>query len=93
MVSNRMAHPTLTHASQPVCEGFCVLLCTAVNFLWMSAGLLLNNLSVYHGCEIVFDSSEVPGQAMSVATDVPDVQVSIRTSVDILSYALHSSIS
>ena len=53
------------------------LLGTAVNSLWVSAGLLLNNLSVYHGCEIVFDSSEVPDQAMSVATSVPDVQVSI----------------
>lgn len=44
--------------------------------LCIFAGLLLNNLSVYHGCEIVFDSSEVPDQAMSVATDVSDVQVS-----------------
>ena len=39
------------------------------------AGLLLNNLSVYHGCEIVFDSSEVPEQAMAAATQVADVQV------------------
>ncbi|DBA88599.1 TPA: hypothetical protein ACH3X1_004246 [Trebouxia sp. C0004] len=38
-------------------------------------GLLLNNLSVYHGCEIVFDSSEVPDQAMAAATQVPDVQL------------------
>lgn len=43
-----------------------------------SAGLLLNNLSVYHGCEIVFDSSEVPDQAMAAAIHVPDVQVSFR---------------
>lgn len=54
------------------------LLSTVANFLWVSAGLLLNNLSVYHGCEIVFDSSEVPDQAVLVATDVPDVQVSIK---------------
>ena len=27
------------------------------------AGLLLHNLSVYRGCEISFDSSEVPGRA------------------------------
>ncbi|KAL3158170.1 hypothetical protein ABBQ32_011759 [Trebouxia sp. C0010 RCD-2024] len=38
-------------------------------------GLLLNNLSVYHGCEIVFDSSEVPDQAMAAAIHVPDVQL------------------
>ncbi|KAL0027978.1 hypothetical protein WJX79_007636 [Trebouxia sp. C0005] len=38
-------------------------------------GLLLNNLSVYHGCEIVFDSSEVPEQAMAAATQVSDVQL------------------
>jgi len=30
---------------------------------------------VYRGCEIVFDSSEVPDQAMAAATQVPDVQV------------------
>lgn len=58
-------------------ESECTLLSTAVSFLCISAGLLLNNLSVYHGCEIVFDSSEVPDQAMAVATDVPDVQVGI----------------
>ncbi|DBB15061.1 TPA: hypothetical protein ACH3X3_004077 [Trebouxia sp. C0006] len=38
-------------------------------------GLLLNNLSVYHGCEIVFDSSEVPEQAMAAAAQVADVQL------------------
>lgn len=29
-------------------------------------GLLLNTLSVYQGCEIVFDSWEVPEKSMSV---------------------------
>lgn len=29
-------------------------------------GLLLNSLSVYHGCEIVFDSWEVPEKSMLV---------------------------
>ena len=48
---------------------------TGVDLPLYFAGLLLNHLSVYHGCEIVFDSSEVPDQAMSAATDVPDVQV------------------
>ena len=31
-------------------------------------GLLLNTLTVYHGCEIVFDSWEVPEKSMSVKT-------------------------
>ena len=31
---------------------------------------------MYHGCEIVFDSSEVPEQAVAEASDIPDVQVS-----------------
>lgn len=31
------------------------------------AGLLLNNLSVYHGCDIVFDSMDVPELAMDAA--------------------------
>ena len=43
------------------------------------AGLLLNNLSVYSGCEIVFDSSEVPSQAVEAADDVEDVQVASST--------------
>ena len=30
---------------------------------------------MYHGCEIVFDSSEVPEQAMAAAAQVADVQV------------------
>lgn len=68
------------HQSCAECE--CMLLSTMANFLCMSAGLLLNNLSVYHGCEIVFDSSEVPDQAVSVATDVPDVQVSTAAADD-----------
>lgn len=29
-----------------------------------AGGLLLNNLSVYRGCEIVFDSHEVPEKVM-----------------------------
>jgi len=31
------------------------------------AGLLLNNLSVYRGCEIVFDSMDVPESALDGA--------------------------
>ena len=38
-------------------------------------GLLLNNLSVYSGCQIIFDSSDVPEQALSAAGQGPaDVQ-------------------
>jgi hypothetical protein len=38
-------------------------------------GLLLNNLSVYSGCQIIFDSSDVPEQALSAAGRGPaDVQ-------------------
>lgn len=35
------------------------------------AGLLLNNLSVYRGCEIVFDSKDVPENAIDGASDQP----------------------
>lgn len=45
----------------------------------LSAGLLLNNLSVYRGCEIVFDSSDVPDKALAaVGHGSADVQVSKR---------------
>lgn len=41
------------------------------------AGLLLNNLSVFRGCEIVFDSADVPEEAILAAgSSVGDVQVS-----------------
>ncbi len=30
----------------------------------LCAGLLLNNLSVYRGCEVLFDSLEVPEDAL-----------------------------
>lgn len=43
-------------------------------------GLLLNNLSVYHGCEIVFDSSDVPDKALSaVDHGNADVQVDLSS--------------
>lgn len=46
----------------------------------LRAGLLLNNLSVYRGCEIVFDSSDVPDEALSAARHGPaDVQAGRRT--------------
>ncbi len=32
-----------------------------------AAGLLLNNLSVYRGCDIVFDSMDVPESALDRA--------------------------
>ena len=47
--------------------------------LCQPAGLLLNNLSVYRGCEIVFNSSEIPAQAVAAAVDEEDVQVSVTT--------------
>lgn len=31
-------------------------------------GLLLNNLGVYTGCQVLFDSQEVPGKGMSCAS-------------------------
>lgn len=31
-------------------------------------GLLLNNLGVYSGCQVLFDSQEVPGKGMSCAS-------------------------
>ncbi|KAI7725952.1 hypothetical protein M8C21_004157 [Ambrosia artemisiifolia] len=34
-----------------------------------SKGLLLNNLGVYGGCRMVFDSLEVPGKCMSLSSD------------------------
>lgn len=34
-----------------------------------SKGLLLNNLGVYGGCRMVFDSLEVPGKCMSCSSD------------------------
>ncbi|KAK1423959.1 hypothetical protein QVD17_19270 [Tagetes erecta] len=34
-----------------------------------SKGLLLNNLGVYGGCRLVFDSLEVPGKCMSCSSD------------------------
>lgn len=43
-----------------------------------ASGLLLNNLSVYNGCEIVFDSAEVPQAALDrKIPPVEDVQVDI----------------
>ena len=51
----------------------------------ISVGLLLNNLSVYHGCEIVFDSCEVPEQAIAAAMQVPDVQVCSHAPLFLLS--------
>ena len=33
---------------------------------------------MYHGCEVVFDSSEVPEEALAAAADVPDVQVMVN---------------
>lgn len=33
------------------------------------AGLLLNTLSVFRGCEIVFDSLDVPEEALAAAAD------------------------
>ena len=35
----------------------------------LRAGLLLHNLSVYRGCQISFDSSEVPGRPAESAQD------------------------
>ena len=34
------------------------------------AGLLLNNLSVFHGCDIVFDSMDVPEAALDSCRNV-----------------------
>ena len=34
------------------------------------AGLLLNNLSVYRGCEIVFDSMDVPEDSAAAASQM-----------------------
>ncbi len=43
----------------------------------MLAGLLLNNLSVFRGCEIVFDSADVPEEAIAAAgSSFGDMQVS-----------------
>ena len=41
------------------------------------AGLLLNNLSVYRGCEVLFDSLEVPEDAIDEAIqhDGPEIMV------------------
>ena len=41
------------------------------------AGLLLHNLSVYRGCEVLFDSLEVPEEAIDEADqrDAPNVMV------------------
>ncbi len=40
-------------------------------------GLLLNNLSVYRGCEVLFDSLEVPEDAVDEADqrEAPDAMV------------------
>ena len=38
----------------------------------MCAGLLLNNLSVYRGCEVLFDSLEVPEDALDEAMQQED---------------------
>ncbi len=35
-----------------------------------AAGLLLNNLSVFHGCDIVFDSMDVPEAALDACRNV-----------------------
>lgn len=35
-----------------------------------AAGLLLNNLSVFHGCDIVFDSMDVPEAALDSCRNV-----------------------
>lgn len=43
-----------------------------------ASGLLLNNLSVYNGCEIVFDSAEVPQSAQDRGLEpCPDVQIDL----------------
>ncbi|KAK9839378.1 hypothetical protein WJX84_006216 [Apatococcus fuscideae] len=39
-------------------------------------GLLLHNLSVLRGCDIAFDSTEVPDASVSVCDSIEDVQVS-----------------
>ena len=39
------------------------------------AGLLLNNLSVYRGCEVLFDSLEVPEDAVDEATQQDDPEI------------------
>lgn len=45
------------------------------------AGLLLNNLSVFRGCEIVFDSADVPEEAIAAAgSSFGDMQVSCSPS-------------
>ncbi|KAK9866833.1 hypothetical protein WJX84_006304 [Apatococcus fuscideae] len=41
-------------------------------------GLLLHNLSVLHGCDIAFDSTEVPDISVNVHEAVPDVQVPLE---------------
>ena len=47
------------------------------NYVGRLAGLLLNNLSVYRGCEVLFDSLEVPEDAVDEADqrDAPDTMV------------------
>ncbi|KAK9819705.1 hypothetical protein WJX72_001485 [[Myrmecia] bisecta] len=42
-------------------------------------GLLLNNLSVFCGCEVVFDSNDVPERAIDSATESLDVQVDLSS--------------
>lgn len=51
--------------------------CFEPHNLACAAGLLLNNLSVFRGCDIVFDSADVPEDAVvDGAGALPDMQVS-----------------
>lgn len=56
----------------------------------MPAGLLLNNLSVFRGCDIVFDSSDVPEDALAgEAAVLPDMQVGTPTPTPFYHTGLH----
>ncbi len=61
------------HASLRGCRGYSALRASSIPHGAQTkhsglAGLLLNNLSVYRGCEIVFDSMDVPEQAVDCAS-------------------------
>jgi len=45
-------------------------------------GLLLNNLSVFHGCDIVFDSMDIPEEAVDSATCLPAATASALISLE-----------
>jgi condensin complex subunit 2 len=59
-------------------------------------GLLLNTLSVFQGCEIVFDSWEVPEKSMSVKANDFERHASINLSFmkgkSMIPISLHSEV-